>query len=120
MPQSYTGKMIEVRQSSSQQNQSLRWMKTLVGVILAGSLLFILFKELHSLSNGLEESTKSLEELSNRLAEEEKKNEKLRKELGRVKERMDNILEEFSNIQKVTFVWRSIQHLRLICKPGFS
>lgn len=104
MPQRYAGKMIEVRQSSSQQNQSLRWMKTLVGVILAGSLLFILFKELHSLSKGLEESTKSLEELSNRLAEEEKKNEKLRKELGRVKERIDNILKEFSNMQKVTCV----------------
>lgn len=96
--------MTEVRQSFSQQNQSLRWMKTFVGVIIAGSLLFVLFKELHSLSKGLEESSKSLEELSNRLAEEEQKNEKLHKELGRVKEKMDNILQVFSNMQKVTFV----------------
>jgi len=96
--------MTEVRQSSSQQNQSLRrWMKTFVGVVIAGSLLFVLFKELHSLSKGLEASSKSLEELSNRLAEEEKKNEKLRKELGSVKEKMDNILQVFSNMQKVTF-----------------
>ena len=96
--------MTEAQQSSSQQNQSLRWIKTFVGVVLAALLLFVLFKELHSLSKGLEESRKSLEELSNRLGEEEEKNEKLRIELRRVKERMDNILQLFSNMQKVTFV----------------
>lgn len=94
--------MTEERQTSSQQDQSHRWIKNLVGVILAALLLFVLFKELHSLSKGLEESRKSLEELSNRLAEEEKKNEKFRKELGHVKEKMDNMLQVFSNMQKVT------------------
>lgn len=73
-------------------------MKILVGVIFVGLLLFILFKELYLLFNGLEELIKLLEELFNRLVEEEKKNEKLCKEFGCVKERMDNILEEFLNI----------------------
>lgn len=120
IPQRKTSKMTEVRQSSSQQQQSLRWIKTSVGVILAVLLLFVLFKELHSLSKGLEETRKSLHELTDRLAEEKEKNEKLRRELGRVKERMDNILEVFSNLQKVTFVCEDSSNMKgLTCKPSW-
>lgn len=95
--------MTEVRQDSSQPNESCRWIKNFVGVILAAVLLFVLFKELHSLSKDMDESRKLLKELSNRLAKTEKENENLRKELGRTKAKMENILQVFSNMQKVTF-----------------
>ncbi|KAL9963489.1 hypothetical protein ACROYT_G027000 [Oculina patagonica] len=99
--------MTEVRQDSSQQNESCRWIRNFVEVILAALLLFVLFKELHSLSKDMDESRKLLKKLSGRLTKAEKENENLRKELGRTKAKMDRMLQVFSDMQKISRVRRS-------------
>lgn len=98
--------MTEVRKDSSQQNESCRWIKNFVGVILAALLLLVLY----SLSKDVDESRKMLKELSGRLAKAEKENDNLRKELGHIKAKMDDKLQVFSNMQKVTLALRSFLH----------
>ena len=92
--------MAELRQDSSQQSKSLRWIKIFLGVILVALALhsFIMIRgeiKEHSLSTELKEMKKMVEELSKRVVKTEKENENLRKDLLNTEVKLDNMLRGF-------------------------